>query len=437
MQARGGTPRARARRRRGGATSGVVGAPVAAGVRLPQHRQVGQRRHAVPVVHAGSTARRRLDSPCSASTPRSRPSAVGRRPDDQVEARLQDAPPVGDPGLLGDQLLAVVAQLVEAEVASSGRAAAGAAEPAASPAAAPSAARLLGLSLRTCGMCRVCRSITSVIVGASRRLEAGHPYGRDPHGTVGWRRAVAVSRAAAARRTETPARADPARPADQPDPRQTYPDAHCELDFTNPLELLVATILSAQTTDVRVNMVTPTLFAKYRTRCGLRRRRPGRAGDADPVHRVLPGQDELADRAGPGTRASGTAARCPAARKTWSRCPASAARRPTSCWATRSACPASRSTRTSAGWPAGSAGPTETDPVKVEAEVGALFPKARVDDAQPPADLARPAGLPRPQAGVRRVPDRGAVPVVRRGRDRPGEGARSWSRSPAAGGGVA
>jgi endonuclease-3 len=44
-----------------------------------------------------------------------------------------------------------------------------------------------------------------------------------------------------------------------------YPLAHCELDFTNPLELLVATILSAQTTDRRVNMVTPVLFAKYRT----------------------------------------------------------------------------------------------------------------------------------------------------------------------------
>ncbi len=42
-----------------------------------------------------------------------------------------------------------------------------------------------------------------------------------------------------------------------------YPDAHCELDFTSPFELLIATVLSAQTTDVRVNMVTPTLFAKY------------------------------------------------------------------------------------------------------------------------------------------------------------------------------
>ncbi|GLZ80384.1 endonuclease III [Actinorhabdospora filicis] len=45
----------------------------------------------------------------------------------------------------------------------------------------------------------------------------------------------------------------------------THPDAHCELDFTTPLELAVATILSAQTTDVRVNLTTPTLFAKYKT----------------------------------------------------------------------------------------------------------------------------------------------------------------------------
>jgi endonuclease-3 len=46
---------------------------------------------------------------------------------------------------------------------------------------------------------------------------------------------------------------------------ETYPDAHCELDFRTPLELLVATILSAQTTDKLVNTVTPTLFAKYPT----------------------------------------------------------------------------------------------------------------------------------------------------------------------------
>lgn len=44
---------------------------------------------------------------------------------------------------------------------------------------------------------------------------------------------------------------------------EQYPDAHCELDFTTPLELLVATILSAQCTDKRVNLVTPTLFSRY------------------------------------------------------------------------------------------------------------------------------------------------------------------------------
>ena len=44
---------------------------------------------------------------------------------------------------------------------------------------------------------------------------------------------------------------------------ETYPDARCELDFTDPFQLLVATVLSAQTTDKRVNTVTPTLFAAY------------------------------------------------------------------------------------------------------------------------------------------------------------------------------
>jgi len=44
-----------------------------------------------------------------------------------------------------------------------------------------------------------------------------------------------------------------------------YPDVHTELNFKTPLELLVSTILSAQTTDKRVNMVTPTLFARYPT----------------------------------------------------------------------------------------------------------------------------------------------------------------------------
>jgi len=44
-----------------------------------------------------------------------------------------------------------------------------------------------------------------------------------------------------------------------------YPDAHCELNFANPFQLLIATILSAQATDKKVNLVTARLFAKYQT----------------------------------------------------------------------------------------------------------------------------------------------------------------------------
>ena len=46
---------------------------------------------------------------------------------------------------------------------------------------------------------------------------------------------------------------------------ERYPNAHCELDFEDPLQLLVATVLSAQTTDIRVNMVTPKVFARYQS----------------------------------------------------------------------------------------------------------------------------------------------------------------------------
>ena len=52
---------------------------------------------------------------------------------------------------------------------------------------------------------------------------------------------------------------------------QAFPHVYCELDFTNPLELTVATILSAQSTDKGVNLTTPALFAKYRTARTTRR----------------------------------------------------------------------------------------------------------------------------------------------------------------------
>jgi len=53
-----------------------------------------------------------------------------------------------------------------------------------------------------------------------------------------------------------------------------YPDAHCALDFKSPFQLLVATILSAQCTDKRVNMVTPALFKRYRTPAALAAAKP-------------------------------------------------------------------------------------------------------------------------------------------------------------------
>ncbi len=56
--------------------------------------------------------------------------------------------------------------------------------------------------------------------------------------------------------------------------RKLYPDAHCELDYGTPLELLVAVILSAQCTDVRVNKTTKALFKRYKTADDYARARP-------------------------------------------------------------------------------------------------------------------------------------------------------------------
>lgn len=78
-----------------------------------------------------------------------------------------------------------------------------------------------------------------------------------------------------AKNKQTTAKKSGARKAARPSPAtirfllnaldKTYPDATCALEFKNPLQLLVATILSAQCTDTRVNMVTKDLFKKYKT----------------------------------------------------------------------------------------------------------------------------------------------------------------------------
>jgi endonuclease-3 len=100
---------------------------------------------------------------------------------------------------------------------------------------------------------------------------------------------------------------------------ETYPDAHCELDFENSFQLLVATVLSAQTTDVRVNLTTPALFAKYPT--------PEDMAAADP--------EVLEDLIRP-TGFYRNKAKCRAPWTSWSRCPESAVRLPMWCSATPS-----------------------------------------------------------------------------------------------------
>jgi endonuclease-3 len=66
--------------------------------------------------------------------------------------------------------------------------------------------------------------------------------------------------------------------------RATYPDAHCELNFRNPLELLVATILSAQCSDKQVNLVTAELFTKYKSAADFANADPAQL-EAD-IHRI-------------------------------------------------------------------------------------------------------------------------------------------------------
>ena len=198
-----------------------------------------------------------------------------------------------------------------------------------------------------------------------------------------------------------------------------HPDAHCELDFTTPLELAVATVLSAQCTDRRVNEVTPALFARYPTAADYA------AADRAELEALIRPTGFFRNKADAACRgsaprwSSGTAARCPAGSRTSSRCPASAARPPTSCSATRSACPGitvdthlGRLVRRF-GWTA------ERGPGQGRARRRRPRAAAGVDAVQPPDDLPRPPGLPRPQAGLRGLRPGPLVPVVRHRPDRP------------------
>lgn len=116
------------------------------------------------------------------------------------------------------------------------------------------------------------------------------------------------------------------------------PDPKCALNFNSPFELLVATVLSAQTTDKRVNMVTPELFGEYPGPAELAAANPEHVEDIirtigffrTKARNIIGLSHELCVRFG---------ARCQPIWLRWSACRAWAAKPRTWCWATRSACP--------------------------------------------------------------------------------------------------
>ena len=183
---------------------------------------------------------------------------------------------------------------------------------------------------------------------------------------------------------------------------EEYPEALCELDHRNPFQLLAATILSAQTTDARVNMVTPALFARYPDAEALAGADPAEleeivrsTGFYHNKSRSLLGMAQaLVERFGGEVPTAPGGSGHPAGRRAQDR--QRGAQR-----GLRAPRAAGRHPRRSAQPPPGA--DHEEDPVKVELVLNSLPPAGRAGPVQPPHDPPRPAGLPRPLAEVRRL----------------------------------
>ena len=156
-----------------------------------------------------------------------------------------------------------------------------------------------------------------------------------------------------------------------------HPDADTELHHRNAFELLVATILSAQSTDQRVNMVTPALFKRYPDARALAKATTEELEPQIHLDRILPREVQVAARHGQGARRKTRRRR---ARRTWTRSPnfpASAERPRTSCSATRSACRGCRSIDTCFASPIASASPKATIRRRSKNSCAAQLPKER------------------------------------------------------------
>ena len=328
------------------------------------------------------------------------PGCARRLTEGGVQPGLQDPAPVGDAGLLGDQLLPVGRAARPGRGGTgAGRAGAGA-SPGCGRGAAGRRPPARAPPVTECrGLVTPARSS-----GPATRLESRSPVRSSVPLTD--RRLCAVTRSATTTRVaESPlARTRRARRIDQI-LAETYPDAHCELDFSTPLELVVATILSAQSTDVGVNKVTPALFAKYPTAADYAG--ADRAELEEMIHSTgffraktnsLIGLGQaLVERYGgevPG-RLADLVTLPGIGRKTANVVLGQRVRRaghhrrhPL-----RPAGPAVRLDR--AGRPG-----------QGRDRGRRAVPEAGLDHAQPPGDLPRPPHLPRPQAGLRGLPGR-------------------------------
>ena len=211
-----------------------------------------------------------------------------------------------------------------------------------------------------------------------------------------------------------------------------HPDAHCELDFTNPFELLVATVLLRADDRQDGEQGDADLVRPLPRRRRPRRSRPRGAGDDPQADRLLPGQDRTRCSGSARRWSSGSTARCPAGWWTWSTLPGVGRKTANVVLGNAFGVPGltvdthfGRLVRRF-GWT------EEEDPVKVEARDRRAGAEEGVDRLQPPRDLPRTPGLPRQEGRLRGVRPGAVVPLVRHRAGRPGGRALKLVKSPAA-----
>ncbi len=154
-----------------------------------------------------------------------------------------------------------------------------------------------------------------------------------------------------------------------------YPDIGTALDYGDGFQLIVATVMSAQTTDETVNRITPILFERYPTPADLAAANPEDVEADHLLLGVLPAEDEIDHRPGPGRWWRTSTAWFPPLSSELVTCPGWGGKRPAWSWPRPSGLPPSPSTPTSNGSARRLELTSNTDPVKIEQDLKALFPR--------------------------------------------------------------